>query len=107
VEYKTDKRTKKRDIIWHCKCECGKEKDVNGETLRKGESQSCGCLAKEKVSEAVKKTRLNLTNQTFGKLTALYPIYSGEENAHTRWVCKCECGNIVSVDLGNLRSGKS
>ena len=107
VEYKTDKRTKKRDIIWHCKCECGNEKDVNGEALRKGESQSCGCLAKEKASETVKKTRLDLANQTFGKLTALYPIYSGEENTHTRWICKCECGNIVSVDLGNLRSGKS
>ena len=32
----TDKRTKNRTIIWHCKCECGNEKDVDGYTLKSG-----------------------------------------------------------------------
>lgn len=34
VMYKTDKRTKSRLVIWHCKCDCGNEKDVDGYTLR-------------------------------------------------------------------------
>lgn len=105
--YKTNKHTKNRNPLWHCRCECGNEKDVNADTLRKGESRSCGCLAKEKSSENGKKCRIDLTNQKFGKLTALYPIYFKNNNQHTRWVCKCDCGNIVSIDLGNLRSGKS
>ena len=107
VQYKTEQRTKKRGVIWHCKCECGNEKDVSAETLRRGESRSCGCLAKEKSAENGRSCRIDLTNQKFGKLTALYPIYSGDKNKHTKWVCKCDCGNIVSIDMGNLRSGKS
>ena len=107
VQYKTEQRTKNRTVIWHCKCDCGNEKDVNGDVLKRGESQSCGCLAKEKAAEIARQGRIDLTGQKFGKLTALYPIYSGDKNKHTKWICKCDCGNVVSIDMGNLRSGKS
>ncbi len=30
-------------IAWFCKCDCGKEVKVSGETLRNGRSGSCGC----------------------------------------------------------------
>ena len=49
----------------------------------------------------------DLTNQRFGKLVALYPIYSGDKNIHTLWHCKCDCGNECDIDMGNLRAGKS
>jgi len=32
---------------WKCKCDCGKEKDIAGQSLRKKVSTSCGCLRKE------------------------------------------------------------
>lgn len=35
---------------WRCRCDCGREKLVNGGTLRRGLTQSCGCLAKELTS---------------------------------------------------------
>lgn len=107
VLYKTDKRTKNRNIIWHCKCDCGNEKDVDADTLRKGESNSCGCLQKEKASIQCRKTRIDLTGQRFGKLVALKPKYSGEKNQHTKWVCQCDCGNLLEVDMGNLRAGRT
>lgn len=107
VLYKTEKRTKNRTVIWHCKCDCGNEKDVDADTLRKGESNSCGCLAKEKSAENGRKTRMDLTGSRFGKLIALYPIYPGNRNIHTQWHCKCDCGNECDIDMGNLRSGKS
>lgn len=107
VLYLVEDRTKKRGFIYHCKCDCGAEKDVPAETLRRGESQSCGCLQKEKAAENGRKTRIDLTGQRFGKLVAQYPIYSGDKERHSRWVCQCDCGNIVSIDMGNLRSGKS
>lgn len=37
----------------------------------------------------------------------MYPIYSGLKNEHTKWHCKCDCGNECNIDMGNLRSGKS
>ncbi len=36
---------------WLCRCQCGKEKVVAWRSLRSGDSQSCGCLQKEKASE--------------------------------------------------------
>lgn len=40
--YKTNKRNTGGVIYWHCKCECGNEKDVLGTSLKQGLSLSCG-----------------------------------------------------------------
>ena len=101
----TDKRTKSRTIIWQCRCDCGNEKEVNGDTLRRNQSKSCGCLNNEKRQERNREKRLDLTGQRFGKLIAISPNYNIE--GHTHWNCKCDCGNEVSVDLGNLRAGRT
>lgn len=106
VQYLLEERTKKRGKIYHCKCECGNEKDVPAETLRRGQSKSCGCLNRELAAERCRATRIDLTGQRFGKLVALFPIYS-ENGGHTLWHCQCDCGNTCDIDMGNLRSGKS
>ena len=45
---------KSTNARWLCKCDCGKEITVLGTTLRRGESQSCGCyraeLSKQKMT---------------------------------------------------------
>ena len=33
-----------RKALWLCRCECGKESLVDGDSLRRGGSKSCGCL---------------------------------------------------------------
>lgn len=43
---------------------------------------------------------LNLTNQTFGKLTAIERAPS--RGGKTYWVCKCECGTIKEVQTSHL-----
>jgi len=107
ILYATDKRTKNGNILYHCKCECGNEKDVNADTLRRGESKSCGCLNLELVKERLAGwNKIDLTGQRFGKLVAMYPIYN-TEGKHTLWHCKCDCGNECDIDMGNLRAGKS
>ena len=42
-------------VCWLCKCECGNEKVVNGNGLRRGGTKSCGCLQREQVGERMKK----------------------------------------------------
>ena len=34
-------------IMYHCKCDCGTERDVISGSLSKGQSKSCGCLQRE------------------------------------------------------------
>jgi hypothetical protein len=36
-----------RLVYWICRCDCGREKEVVGSTLRNGVSKSCGCLRRE------------------------------------------------------------
>lgn len=43
------KRNASRSALWLCKCDCGNEKIANGTDLRRGDTQSCGCLRKENI----------------------------------------------------------
>lgn len=37
---------------WLCRCDCGQVKSVNGSSLRRNLSTSCGCLQKQRTSAA-------------------------------------------------------
>jgi hypothetical protein len=47
-----DSISKGKAARWICRCECGTEKSVSGTTLRFGESESCGCLHRERLIAA-------------------------------------------------------
>ncbi len=41
--YPTQRRTEAGSVIWHCRCDCGNEKDISYNELMYSNSQSCGC----------------------------------------------------------------
>lgn len=102
------KRDSSGNIMWECRCECGNTACVKGKSLTSGISKSCGCLQREIASETMKKNFDDLTGRKFGELTVL-----GLDNSYVRknrdykWICKCSCGEIVSVFGNNLRKGNS
>lgn len=49
-----EQRTSQRGKVYHCKCDCGNEKDVDGYLLKSGQSKSCGCLQKEIAKSKIK-----------------------------------------------------
>lgn len=41
----------KTDMLWHCKCDCGNEKDVLERSLIYAGTKSCGCLQRQHIQE--------------------------------------------------------
>lgn len=48
---------------------------------------------------------LDLTGQQFGRLTVIKFDESSVHSKEKRWICRCYCGNMKSVQTSNLRSG--
>ena len=100
---KENGRDKNGKVMWLCQCECGKEKTICGESLKNGNTQSCGCSSSK-----------DLTGMKFGKLTVI--SLNEEESNKLRkrgnrkvklrfWNCQCECGNTKVVSSNSLLEG--
>lgn len=92
---------------WICKCNCGNIVSVRGSNLRDKNhpTQSCGCLSKQK--KQIDTT--SLLNKRFGRLLVIKRDLSVEigHGKESRWICKCDCGNIVSILGKSLTSGRT
>lgn len=89
-----------------CKCECGDIGEYYVSNVVSGKTQSCGCLQKDRVIEALEE---DLTGQRFGKLVVIdregsYTNKSGAKNV--TWNCLCDCGNRKVVKSCDLIAGK-
>lgn len=91
---------------WKCECECGTIKNVDGNSLRRGGSKSCG-KCKKHSNNFIDMTGWNMWEHGVpnSKITVIQQLPS--EGGHALWECKCNCGNpkTFKVDGGNLRSG--
>lgn len=94
VAVRLDHRDEDGRAYWECRCDCGESVVVGIKILTVGNKTSCGhCIDKEMIGSR------------FGKLTVLSKDYI--KNRKQYWKCKCDCGNIVSVPTGSLRSGNT
>ena len=59
LEYVESRGPAQKKAMWLCKCDCGVEREVAGQSLRTGLSKSCGCMAAKSISIA--KTRPGTT----------------------------------------------
>jgi hypothetical protein len=49
----------------------------------------------------------DLTGLSSGRLTVLYVSPEKPVNGNTRWICRCECGNVVSVIGYKIVTGRA
>ena len=89
---------------WLCHCDCGTERVVSGSCLTSGDSQSCGCLAKERRKAARRKNLEDLTGKRFGRLTAI-SRYGFDDYGRRLWTCECDCGNTIVTHAYLLKQG--
>lgn len=93
----TEKR-EARYSVWHCKCDCGKECDVDSKRLQRGTITDCGCDVKRRST-----TPLDLTGERYGSLTVLERAEN--KGSRTAWRCRCDCGKETVVCTHDLRAG--
>lgn len=113
VLYRADNRVtpKGRSLrYWHCKCSCGREKDVVESALISGKSVSCGCYRKERFAEKIPFE--DLTGKQFGDWTVLERLpdkHTGSEkkNRIQLWRVRCSCGTEKVVSRTILKQGNS
>jgi dCMP deaminase len=94
---------KKPRSLWQCLCDCGKQVFVIGTNLKKGNSNSCGCV----FLNSKKYNFKDLVGQKFGQLEVIKRL---EEKTKTRgvlWGCKCACGAMVNLPSNSLTSGNT
>lgn len=92
---------KKGGTYWVCRCDCGTIKSVHMRALLSGKSRSCGCLRKERPNRA-----FNLVGQRFGRLVVV-DVAKDRGDMRRRWVCRCDCGNIIEARTSSLTSGNT
>ena len=87
---------------WKCQCKCGVIKNIRGENLTNGRSQSCGkCMSVYSIKH-------NLLNRTFLKLTVIgYDQKRSKQEGRAYWVAQCECGTIKSYRASQLLDGSA
>lgn len=79
VLYRAESRIRhsgKPYTIWHCKCDCGNECDVNANSLKQAHAYSCGCfrmsIGEDMIEDAFKTLELNYKSQvTFDGLVGV------------------------------------
>lgn len=80
-------------LVWLCRCSCGVERPVLGQSLRTGASRSCG-------------HRADLVGQRYGKLLVL--ARARDDSARRgRWTVRCDCGEVKAVDQYALTRGNT
>lgn len=89
---------------WLCQCECGAYTIVSADSLIRQNTQSCGCLQRERTSQS---NSNDLTGKVFGRLKVVERAEKDPQikDRHIQWLCKCECGTEIKVASNNLTSG--
>ena len=104
VEFDLEKSQKNGRSYWICKCDCKNIVSISRGNLINGNTQSCGCLAKEVYSKSGKRNLIDLIGIRFGKLTVIELDHTHKKNG-AYWLCKCDCGNVAVVNGCELRQG--
>ena len=83
-----------RSYYWLFRCDCGKEKVMQKNSVVYGSSHSCGCLKKEQDKKNLDNTK-DITNVRFGKLLAVKGLNRKNKSGKLLWEFVCDCGSVV------------
>lgn len=85
-------------VAWLCKCDCGNETIVTSNSLRRGDTISCGCYRRENPNNLI-----DLNGMKFNRLKVIRR--EGSIEGQASWLCVCDCGSELTVKSRDLRDG--
>lgn len=74
-----------RGLIWECRCLCGNVIQTTAKVLRSGESQSCGCLNRERTIKTHTKHGLARTPAYKSYVTMLDRCYRANHRSYSKY----------------------
>ncbi len=87
---------------WLCLCDCGNKRVVPQYKLLNGQTKSCGC------GKNLGHPTVDYRGKRFGRLLVLReaePHIGRSGDRRRQWVCRCDCGNEVTVLQTSLQKG--
>lgn len=109
VLYRTETTNGVTYYVCQCQCEEHNIIKVNAAHLKSGNTPSCGCYTKTrmtKFNQDVKNDFIKLyQNKKYNKLKILYPVDKNEDRKGIKWHCQCECGNYIDIYTNDFTSG--
>lgn len=106
----TEKRDNQGLIIWEFQCDCGNIIERTGRQVKRGNTQSCGCLKREMIIQKnIDNGRKINIGDRFGALVVIEDLgfrQQASRDKRERWSkCRCDCGNIIEQRNNNLQTG--
>lgn len=100
---RAEKTSKDRRTYWACKCDCGREFDVDGHNLRSGVTTQCRFCAYESIRGRTNPERPDLSGKKFNHLIVIER--APNIGSHPAWLVKCElCGTEKPLREHNITS---
>lgn len=91
---------KHKQSIWECLCDCGNTRESTTSNLRQNKVKYCLACGESR-------RKIDLSGKKFDKLTVIRDVGCDEKHRGRVWLCKCDCGNEISMGASVLKSGKS
>lgn len=101
-----------KQVYWLTKCDCGNIYCCSSNKfVPSHNTQGCGCVQRQLISEMGKLSRKNLTNLIHNNIRFLRfnPTYKEEHFITSRnayWDCECYCGNIFTANANEILRNK-
>ena len=105
---RADHKEHEKVAHWVCLCDCGNVTEARGSSLRSGGKRSCGCLRSENgksLSSCEHHRPYDMVGERYGSLLVIRR--GGTSRNGSKWVCQCDCGNIVEIKGMSLRNGNT
>ena len=101
---KTGRQIYGANLEWEFLCDCGNTVYTSVHAVRAGNTNSCGCYMKDRITEA---QRSDLTGERIGSLTVIRfshnIIKKNGNKGQACWVWRCECGGEVVATGSGVR----